>query len=497
MKKHLLVVAVLSLSTVTIFSQSGVWTQKEDMGGEGRYGACGAAIGNKGYIGVGIGNGFLKDFWEYDAIANTWTQKADFSGGLRAFSTAFSIGSKLYVGMGLSWVGTSTQEAKDFWEYDPLQNKWTQKASYPGLGCQGNIGFSIGGKGYVGTGHYSTKVARDFWEYNPLTDTWKRKADFGGTERFGAVGFSIGNKGYVGTGSGYTGNVKDFWEYDPAINKWSQKADFSGVARLNAVAFSIGEKGYVGTGGSGSGSAYKDFWQYDPGLNQWLQQVDFAGAGYDACVSFNIGNKGYVGTGVAEHNFAKDLWSYTPAESVCSIPSNLNASKITNTAARLSWTITDTNVTNTRIAYRASNDSVWIIKQRNYSKEGINIDGLLPNTTYQWKLRSLCRTDSLYSIWVKGIDFKTLPDISNTIFISPNPVTSNTLTLRIKNIRSTNLLLTISDLQGRTFNKQKIIAVNGSINMTIDVLSLPKGTYVLKISSNTLDIQQAKFYKLH
>jgi len=45
-------------------------------------------------------------------------------------------------------------------------------------------------------------------------NTWTQKTDFGGTVRQGAVGFSIGSKGYIGTG--YDGNYsyyKDFWEY--------------------------------------------------------------------------------------------------------------------------------------------------------------------------------------------------------------------------------------------------------------------------------------------
>ena len=110
-------------------------------------------------------------------------------------------------------------------------------------------------------------------------DTWTRKADFGGTATYGTVGFSIGGKGYVGTGHDLipviqliSGNMtllpmlghrkrtseeqpeivqwafpsavkaisvpapmvtslKDFWEYDPATNIWTQKADFGGTAR--------------------------------------------------------------------------------------------------------------------------------------------------------------------------------------------------------------------------------------------------------------------------
>ena len=41
---------------------------------------------------------------------------------------------------------------------------------------------------------------KDFWEYDPAANIWTQKADFGGTEREYAVGFSIGSKGYIGTG---------------------------------------------------------------------------------------------------------------------------------------------------------------------------------------------------------------------------------------------------------------------------------------------------------
>ena len=95
------------------------------------------------------------------------------------------------------------------------------------------------------------QYTKDFWEYDPAANTWTQKADFGGTARYGAVGFSIGSKGYIGTG--YDGSyIKDFWEYDPAANTWTQKADFGGTARYGAVGFSIGSKGYIGTGYDGS-----------------------------------------------------------------------------------------------------------------------------------------------------------------------------------------------------------------------------------------------------
>ena len=108
--------------------------------------------------------------------------------------------------------------------------------------------------------------------------TWVQKSDFGGSIRRSAVGFSIGTKGYLGTGSGSISGLeyKDFWEYDPSSNIWTQKADFGGIARKGAVGFSIGDKGYLGTGGTGS-SCLKDFWEYNPDTNVWTQKVDFGG----------------------------------------------------------------------------------------------------------------------------------------------------------------------------------------------------------------------------
>ena len=107
------------------------------------------------------------------------------------------------------------------------QDTWTLKAIFGGSRRNGAAGFSVGGKGYIGTG----SDLRDFWEYDPVTNVWRRKADFGGTERESAVGFSIGSKGYIGTGhaSLFGGPQVDFWEYDPGTNLWTQKADVGGT----------------------------------------------------------------------------------------------------------------------------------------------------------------------------------------------------------------------------------------------------------------------------
>src|SRR5947207_1360240 len=110
--------------------------------------------------------------------------------------------------------------------YAQTRNIWTQKANFGGAARYWAVGFSIGTKGYIGTGLDNTVYKKDFWEWDQATNTWTQKADFGGTARPQAVAFSIGTKGYVGTGADALGNVKDFWEWNQTTNTWTKKADF-------------------------------------------------------------------------------------------------------------------------------------------------------------------------------------------------------------------------------------------------------------------------------
>ena len=289
------------------------WSKKANFAGGKRMQAVSFSIGNKGYIGTGASGIYandpkLKDFWEYDPQSNTWTQKADFAGGNRKQAIGFSIGDKGYIGTGLD---ENNNRCQDFWEYDPQTNTWTQKADFAGGGRILAVGFSIGNKGYVGTG-LGVGDNQDFWEYDPELNVWTRKADFLGKIRYQAVGFSIENKGYIGTGRDEKSWDNDFWEYDPDSNVWTQKADFLGKKRYQAVGFSIGNKGYIGTGSDGTGGSCQDFWEYNPATNAWAQKAKCIGEDRGAAVGFTIGNKSYVGTGYFYNILFGDFWEFSP-----------------------------------------------------------------------------------------------------------------------------------------------------------------------------------------
>jgi N-acetylneuraminic acid mutarotase len=130
---------------------------------------------------------------------------------------------------------------------------------------------SINNKGYVGTG-YDSKYLKDFWQYDPDTDTWTQKTSIGGSKREDAACFVINGKGYLVTGYD-NGYQDDLWEYNPASDAWTEKREITNISDesyddnyttiigRNKVGFSINGKGYLATGGQTTG---QDVWNIIP-----------------------------------------------------------------------------------------------------------------------------------------------------------------------------------------------------------------------------------------
>lgn len=248
-------------------------------------------------------------------VSDKWCREVDFPNGKRSGAIAFSIGNKGYVGTGFD---NASEKHQDLWEYDPETVAWTQKKSFPGTARLAALAFVIGNKGYVGMGYKGFGSAQDnffndLWEYDPLTNNWLEKSSLPGPARQYAIGFSVNNKGYVGCGQpGLSSLLSDFYEYDPIQDQWTQKSDMP-YPRLSAIAFSIGSKGYVGTGqNAGATTFYNDFYEYNPVTDQWLQKSSFPGASRFGALGFVIGNKGYLGTGFNAGAVYKDFWEYDP-----------------------------------------------------------------------------------------------------------------------------------------------------------------------------------------
>jgi len=285
-----------------------VWRRTADIPNENWWGGLGFSIGDKGYVKAGrIEGNDIDHFWEYDPVSNRWTQKADFAGEARYGAVGFSIENKGYVGTGGRFTTNEYYFYKDFWEYDPVSNKWTQIADFPGDARTYAVGFSIDNKGYVGTGFIWTPDIvsyKDFWEYDPVSNKWKQKADFAGRARGTAVCFSIRNKGYIGLGNGNS-SCEDFWEYNPISDVWLQTASlYNGGG--NPIGFSIDNKGYVR-------NINNDLWEYDAVLNIWSEKADFENNDYyhSPIICFSIKSKGYVLV-VTRLDNIYEFWEYIP-----------------------------------------------------------------------------------------------------------------------------------------------------------------------------------------
>lgn len=304
--------------------RSGEWTRRSDFGTSGRAGAIAFTINDKAYIGCGETNAPFdavgsSDIWEYDPEYNGWMQKASFSGGNRINAVAFSVGSKGYVGTGLT---SDYKPTNDFWEYDPIANSWVQKADFKGDKRAFAVGFSISNKGYIGSGYNGNNgnTLSDFYEYNPLTNSWSQTSPIPGTRRE-AFAFVIDDKAYVGNGH-YTDasdrktRLSDLQMFDPSTNAWTAKASIPAYSYSSGnSSFSLTGKGIVGLGYDplSSFSAYgtNRVFEYTPSSNSWKSLPNFSTVRSSA-VGFTIGNVGYFGMGepVGSNGSYRDFWAY-------------------------------------------------------------------------------------------------------------------------------------------------------------------------------------------
>ena len=150
------------------------------------------------------------DDTEDQPTLGNWSRTTPFKGRPRSGAIVFTIGTKAFVGLGYD----GDDYLADFYMMDINSGFWESKKSFPGKARERAIAFSINGLGYVGLGYNREEEKEelgDFWEYNPETNEWRQLNDFEGTARYNAIGFSIGSKGYIGTG--YDGDEynSDFW----------------------------------------------------------------------------------------------------------------------------------------------------------------------------------------------------------------------------------------------------------------------------------------------
>ena len=291
-----------SLLVLQIQIQAQFWIQKASVGGVGRHRATGCATSHRGYIGLGHINGTgqdisFKDWWEYDPASDTWTQKADFPVSTHG-CVAFVVDNCPVVGGGSA---LSTQ----FYKFNTATNTWGQIANCILPNPGDSQGFAVNNQGFV---YRANQLAK----YNPNTDSWSLCAN-------APVSFGNWTCSFVIEGSGFIKYGNQLLEYKPLHNQWVPRASFPGNSTGGSSGFAIQQRGYVTSGYVGALAVVTEqVWSFHPATNSWRREIDFPGTKRRFPVAWAIHDRGYIGTGTNGINL-NDFWQFNPIDNTIGI----------------------------------------------------------------------------------------------------------------------------------------------------------------------------------
>jgi N-acetylneuraminic acid mutarotase len=307
-------------------STAGNWSKTTPFKGRPRSGATVFTIDSKAFVGLGYdGDDYLSDFYMMDVNAGYWQAIENFPGLPRERAVAFSINGKGYVGLGYNR-DEDKEELGDFWEYNPDTHVWTQVADFGGTARYNTIGFSIGSKGYVGTGYDGDGYNSDFWQYDPDTNTWSEIQSYPGEKIEGGLAMIVGGKAYICAGRNNGLYHTDLWEFDPTGSEgvWTNRTpsdeesyydDYEdAVSRYDAVTFTFQDKAYIASGVSSSGAVTGTVYEFDPATSIWDERTSFEGSVRSLAVAYVLEGRIFVGTGQNGSSRYDDIWEFKPGE---------------------------------------------------------------------------------------------------------------------------------------------------------------------------------------
>ncbi|MDW8157637.1 MAG: fibronectin type III domain-containing protein [Bacteroidia bacterium] len=107
----------------------------------------------------------------------------------------------------------------------------------------------------------------------------------------------------------------------------------------------------------------------------------------------------------------------------CAIPTLLNSSAITSTAATLGWAAVS-GATSYEVQYKPNSSSTWV--SATATTNSFNLAGLTPSTLYDWRVRAQCGTNN-FSNYTTTQNFTTLaaPTCGIPTGMSTSSITSN------------------------------------------------------------------------
>lgn len=204
---------------------------------------------------------------EYDPLKDSWKDKTPLPEPLHHVGAA-AAGGKIYVIGGFKkmffwpWVPVDT-----VYEYDPVKDSWSKKASMPTPRGALNLGV-VDGKIYAIGGRVKDGDVKANEVYDPESNTWEEKSPLPTARDHHAVAvvegkiYAIGGRRVT-----YARNIDANEVYDPEKDVWEKRAPLP-TPRSGITASVLDGKIYV-FGGEAPEGTFDEVEGYDPKTDSW------------------------------------------------------------------------------------------------------------------------------------------------------------------------------------------------------------------------------------
>ncbi len=220
-------------------------------------------------------------------------------------------------------------------------------------------------------------------------------------------------------------------------------------------------------------------WQELPTSTTYASLTNLKSCAFYEAKVLNICDEFYGG-------YSESIYFKTKGCHSCQAPEELFALNATSNAAFLNWDIVDG--ASYKVLYKATDEMEWNTHQTEFPF--MILFNLLPCTTYNWHIASLCKEEEAVSEATRTHQFNTLNckdagDITKAVYvIYPNPVGDH---LNIKIVAEEHLLkkhhIKIFNTNGQMVFSTVKKADQQYTTILIDNLKLPAGWYDVKITN--------------
>lgn len=183
--------------------------------------------------------------------------------------------------------------------------------------------------------------------------------------------------------------------------------------------------------------------------------------------------------------------------SLCSdIPTGIASIYLDNTRMRIRWDNTDE--VKAKVRYREVGTSTWYTQNSQDGNNYIYINGLTPNATYQYRVRSNCSDNNWSAYSSSYFHDLSMPrmDVNELITtkIYPNPV-NNILNIEFETVTEEEISIIISNQVGKVIHTLNPSYEAGIQRESIDVSSFANGYYFITIQGDDM-MESLKFVKV-